>query len=123
MYKPPPEEECHCETFVFHPTGRENDPIKLHVRFMQYQGKIVDFSINQVFVLDGISHDIARIDTAHGTIHRHQFFPRRQQVRTVITEIPVDDGWNVVDKGYDNALDVMQDEWDDNLRRWNSDRA
>jgi hypothetical protein len=64
---------------------------------------------------------VARIDCCGGTIHRHQFIIGSEvdiYDHRPIMEIPAQDGWEAVDKGYDSASDVMFNEWEDNLRRW-----
>lgn len=92
-----------------------------------YRGLIVDFSIEQYRVDpgDGAKTKIARIDCCHGTIHRHQYDQNGQDVYDgrVILVIPPDDGWAIVDSGYDEAYDVMLNEWDANLRRWRGERS
>lgn len=120
IYKPPPIEACYEGTHTIYPAG-ENGPNLLAVRYVVYKGMVVDFSINQAATdADGIRRDVARVDTKHGTVHRHQFRRGGPEERVIIIEIPVR-GWEIVDKAYDEHLDLMHDSWEMNLRRWSGD--
>lgn len=90
------------------------------VRQRFYRGKVADFAICQKVRVNGKWVDVARIDCCHSTIHRHQFNQEGIDLydHRVIIEIPAVEGWNVVDAGYDNAYNVMLNEWDQNLERW-----
>jgi len=110
-------------THRIYPTGEMNSPHLVVVRYYVHRGLVVDFSINQLVVDDvGAEHDVARIDTKHGTVHRHQFYQDgRPEWRWDILPIPAPgdtSSWEIVNKAYDTYLDVMHDEWDDNVRRW-----
>ncbi|MFF9393243.1 DUF7718 family protein [Streptomyces griseoluteus] len=115
-YVPPPREVCTVETFPIYITADDRLTIKQHV----YKGKIVHFAIMQDIREGDIWHHVARIDCCHGTIHRHQYNRAGDDIydSRVITEIPADNGWSVVDAGYQVAQDAMFDEYEENLRRW-----
>jgi hypothetical protein len=123
VYKPPPFEWE--DTYPIYLTGDHDGSDSIVVRMGMYRGKVVDFSINQTTLVDGSPLDVARIDCCHGTIHRHQFHRDGTNVRdrAVLCEIPPDSGWEVVDKHYQLCLDLMNDGWQDNLRRWDGDGA
>lgn len=120
-YLLPDPEECEDKTW---PVGL--DPYnELRARFVLWQERlIVDFAINQVTLIEDGWSDVARIDCFHGVIHRHQF--QRGSTATIarveFVKIPTDEsGWAFVDSWYDQALKMMEDEWEQTLRRWNRD--
>jgi hypothetical protein len=115
-------EACYEDTHPIYPTGQLNESNLITVRFVMYRGMVVDFSVNQSCVDgDGVRHDVARVDTKHGTVHRHQFYRSRPEERKIIIVIPVQ-GWDIVNKAYDEHLDLMQYEWETSLRRWSGDQ-
>ncbi|WP_412735977.1 hypothetical protein [Krasilnikovia sp. MM14-A1259] len=124
-YEPPPADDCTVDVFQTYPTGSDNDGQMLVVRIWVYRALIVDFAINQVIEVDGSWKDVARIDCCGGTVHRHQFDKDGNDLigHKLIREIPPDAGGEVVNEAYKEALAVMHDEYDDNLRRWRGDDA
>ena len=118
-YRPPPRDVCECDTIYIYPAGDINGPHQIAVRYAIYRGLVVDFSINQTYTDRGADHDVARIDTSDGTVHRHQFFADgSDETRTDLHVIPAERGWAVVDRAYNEALDEMCMEWEEKLRRW-----
>jgi hypothetical protein len=116
-YKPPPLHAC--TELVFPIDLSDEDQFVIRQRI--YKGKIVDFAIMQKVCVDGKWVDVARIDCCGGTIHRHQYVAGSDDDtydHRLIAEIPAQDGWEVVDQGYDGATNVMFNEWEGNLRRW-----
>jgi len=86
---------------------------------------MVEFAVTQITRSRGKWIEVARIDTCHGHVHRHQL--QRGSSDTVgdvrsLEVIPADRGWEVIDRWYEQALAMMQNEWKDNLRRWKGDR-
>ncbi|MDG6102342.1 hypothetical protein Daura_43555 [Dactylosporangium aurantiacum] len=122
-YSPPPPEACE-ETTV--PIRLPEPGHELRVRCAMYRGQVVDFAIIQIARVDGDWVNVAKIDCDRGVVHRHQY-ERDTGVdlwdHRPLCEIPPDHGWEVVDRWYDEALQMMEDEWEDNLRRWNGDAA
>lgn len=95
----------------------------LHVRYQVWRDLITFFAIMQLVLDEGEWKHVARIDCCHDMIHRHQFV--RSDGRDIfdrqkIVTIPWDGGtrWNVVNSGYHDALGVMYEEWEENVRRW-----
>jgi len=112
---PPPRSAC---DEVVYPVAVEVGH-ELVIRQQIYRGKIVDFSIQQRTLDDGRWYDVARIDCCHSTVHRHQTYRTvtgRNDIE-VIREIP-SEGRAVVNEAFTTAMDVMEDEWEGNLRRW-----
>lgn len=120
QYRPPPKRSCDVETYEY----PLSDVDSMHVHYWMYRGKYVHFAITQARMVDGTSINIARIDTCWGIVHEHLYDQQGNDTldHRVIYEIPTNDGWEVVDKAYDEALDIMEDKWADNLRRWRGDR-
>jgi hypothetical protein len=107
-----------AEEFLFHAEVARGH--KFTVRQRIYRGKIVDFAVQQIMLMeDDVWVEVARIDCCRGTVHRHQFNRDGVDVwdHRVIREIP-ERGWDVVNQSYDQAYDVMVAEWEENVRRW-----
>ncbi|MFC1418562.1 DUF7718 family protein [Streptacidiphilus cavernicola] len=121
-YKPPP----------IPPAIETNFPIDLtdtdilKVRQVEYRKWVVDFAIMQLTMEAGEWVHVARIDCCHGMIHRHQFAQNGRDLdgRLEIKAIPADDDnrWEIVQDGFYKAIGTMQEEWEDNLRRWRDGR-
>lgn len=125
-YRPPPSEACDPPlVFRTYPAGGDNDPHRIVTRLKTYQGKIVEFSIQQETLVGKSWAPVARIDSCRGTVHRHQYDQLASDLmdHDVIMEIPTHDDGDVVGKGYTLAYDLMHDEWEHNLWRWRGDRA
>jgi len=85
---------------------------RVDVTIITERGKIVGFSVNLSVEEEGEKRDIARWDTAHGYLHKHEFW------RTTKT---------IKDKKYENvSLDVafreiykdVLDNWRKFVERW-----
>jgi hypothetical protein len=119
-YTPPPLDACNPIKFDLHLPDAGH---VLKIRAWAYRGKVVDFAVTQVMFDGADSVNVARIDCSGGYIHRHQFDRNGIDLwdHRKIADIPVENGWEVVDRGYEEALVMMQDEWEGNLRRWHGD--
>lgn len=122
VYEPPPVEECdEADESPYEMTPADT----LHVLYRKRRGKVVHFVLTQATYHHGDWHNVARIDTWHGTIHRHQLDRNGDDVGEpeVLVRIPAgEEGWPVVDQGYTDAWGLMFNEWEDNLRRWRDGR-
>lgn len=118
-YHPPPPDECEEFTESIRPARRH----LLTVRrvFRTGQNVVVEFSVNQSYLVGRSYEEIGRIDCDHGEVHRHQFFEVGGQERTVLEVIPLLGGEEVVDRWADTALKIMQNGWEGNFRRWRGD--
>jgi hypothetical protein len=116
-----PPEECE-ETQCSVGLGPDD---KIIGRFVLWQDRyMVEFALMQFTRVGGRWVEVFRIDTEHDKIHKHQLrrgSPDTQGTVTDLVEIPPDEGWRVVDKGYTNALSIIQNEWRENFRRWRGD--
>lgn len=115
---PDPEE---CEEYpdkVVLSAGHE-----LYVRFLLWKDRlIVEFAIGQIVRHNGRWVEVARIDTCHASVHKHQLRKDRPDdtvgQREELEAVPIVNGWTTVDRWYDRALILMKDSWNENLRRW-----
>lgn len=116
---PDPEEREEVEDrIVLAPGGHE-----LYVRFALWRERlIVEFAIGQIVRHNGHWVEVARIDTCHGNVHHHQLRKSRPGdtagQREILEELPSENPWTIVDRWYEPALDKMQNEWKETLRRW-----
>jgi hypothetical protein len=115
-YEPPPTDECEEQVW---PLLLPEPGHKLIIRQVWHRDRMVDFAVVQVVRTDTGWQSVAKIDCSRGTIHRHQFDRAGEDLwdHRLIKVIPVD-GWDVVDEGYGLALAIMEDEWQENYRRW-----
>lgn len=118
-YEPPPFEDCEEFSDSFDLAVGH----RLGVRQVYIRGtsQLVYFAIWQSVDLDGKWHSVARIDCSEGTVHRHQFTRAGENRRTVLEVIPADHGQEVVDRWYSPAEAMLQNDWEDNYRRWHGD--
>lgn len=100
------------------------DGHQLRIRMMRYRHMVVDFAVNQIYFLEGVPFEVARIDCSGGTIHRHQFIKSTGEDlldHELLIVIPQRKPFEVVDEWYDRSLHMMQYGWNDNFRRWDDD--
>lgn len=100
------------------------DGERLTIRHQEYRGKTVDFAITQETPAKRRWSNVARIDCCGGTIHEHLFDKAGNKLKDhlLICEIPLGEaGWEVVNAKYPEAYEMMEKNWEDNLRRWNGD--
>jgi len=121
-YELPPPEECEDVTWPHVLSPRD----ELRARMNLWQGtRMVEFAITQIRRdADGTWQEVARVDTCHGVVHKHQLWRGSSDTvgqRTELERIPPERGWETVDKWYDLALTLMQDGWQENLRLWGGD--
>jgi hypothetical protein len=119
-YGLPDPDECEEveDRIVLGPGGHE-----LYVRFVLWREQlIVEFAVGQIVRHNGRWAEVARIDTCHGNVHHHQLKksePRNTVGdRVVLEDLPTDNPWTVVDRWYGEALQRMEQEWTETLRRW-----
>jgi len=97
---------------------------RLTIRVQEYRGKTVDFAITQQTPAKRRWSSVARIDCCGGTIHEHLFdrFGNKLKDHKWICDIPSGQaGWEVVHAKYPEAYEMMEKNWEDNLRRWSGD--
>lgn len=113
---PPPEE---CEESVWPVVLDDESVHQLSVRFLIHEGRLVDFAIVHLVRMGGAWAQVAKIDCDGGIIHRHQYVRDGTDIwgHRLIKVIPAG-GVNVVEEGYDEALSTMENEWQENYRRW-----
>lgn len=115
---PDPDETEEVSSRVALESGHE-----LYVRFVMWRDRlIVEFAIGQIVRHNGRWVEVARIDTCHLSIHRHQLKKSEPGntvgEREILEEIPPENPWAVVDQWYERSLKMMEDDWTETLRRW-----
>ncbi len=119
VYEPPPQVACERLVIPIDLT----DELKLQTVQYIYRGLVVRFAIMLYYASGGGSiAEVSRIDTCHGTVHRHRFkeeFDEELGDPQIIHRILVDGSeWEVVNSHYDQQLDRMIDEAEEYFRRW-----
>lgn len=93
----------------------------LLVRQHTYRGLIVDFAIMQLFSVDGDEFEIARIDCCWGTVHRHVFDRKgndmmdHQEIKRIVSG---PGAWETVNAEFEPCYERMMTEFMENHRRW-----
>ncbi len=104
------DEEYRCES----PVG---DGQALIYRQVFRQGRLVDFNISQCVRRGGKWLLVARADSCHGTVHLHLYDQAQDKVGDPELIGAVGSQRDLED-GYEEADDMLQARWSDNLRRW-----
>lgn len=94
---------------------------RILVRLRTHMTRVIEFAItHQTLDADDEWRNVVRADSCHHEVHVHQFDKSGNQTsrRVLRTVASVDD----VDKGYDEAQEVVFEAWEDNLRRWDVGR-
>lgn len=117
-YRAPPDRLCFKDQYSLD----LSEEVTLTVVYKVFRGLIVHFVINHSVLANPKSINIARIDTCHGMIHRHQYDQAGVDLldHQLIRVIPAG-RYDVVNEGFPDALAIMQNEWEANLRRWRGD--
>lgn len=120
-YEPPPLDQC--KRYDDHVVLRLHHELKWN--FFIYKRAMVKFAVMQVCWREGQWREVARIDTCHALIHKHQLHSHSpgdtQGTITPLAEIPSKGGWEVIDKWWTPSLTLMQDNWEEQLRLWGGD--
>lgn len=122
-YIPPPRKACQDHRVPLRLPERGHE---LSVTYRTYRDLIVDFSVTQSVRADGEWFTVAEVLQSDGSVRLRQYTRSSQQEATVDLElhvIPTNGAWEVVDSSYANAVVMMQDKWEENLRRWTDDSA
>jgi hypothetical protein len=83
-------------------------------------GRLLEFSMTAQTEFGAGWADMARIDTAHGSVHRHIFDQRGAKI--ALEELLPVYGPEDVSRSYDAAEIKLIAEWEENLRRWRRGR-
>lgn len=122
LYELPPTHEC--ETYDGVRVGLLVAGHELCIRFVIWTPRnlVVDFSVEQRMLHEGEWVAVARIDTKHRTVHRHQYSRADPQTdlydRRVLAPIPAIGGYELVNDWYRKATQLLDTEWEENVRRW-----
>lgn len=104
--------------------GADEDPFKMPLdegvfalaRMRSDGPLLVGFAVMLFVLRDGVECEVARVDTAHGTVHLHLFRPGGREVarREMRNIHRVED----IDSGYHEAISAIVDDYEDLIRRW-----
>jgi hypothetical protein len=124
----PPRDRCQVPRAAFSRTDKLPliDGELLVIRTAEFRGKIVDFAITQATSVGARWVNVARIDCCWGTVHRHLFDKNGEPLvdHEPICDIPTaPNGYEIVNQRYGEAWELMHNEWESSLRRWNGDSA
>jgi hypothetical protein len=83
-----------------------------------HRGHLVDFAVTLDRKVDGEWRQIARIDSAHGNVHEHRFFPSGRKEKTVFEWIELRRRERTLERWYDRAAAMIDNGWPDYLEEW-----
>lgn len=97
---------------------------RLKIRRCEYKRLVVDFALVQVYYVDDVPHQVAKIDCCFGKVHHHQYV--RSTGKDLLDHeplivIPQRRPFEVIDEWYDRSLHMVEYGWEDNFRRWDDD--
>lgn len=108
----PPPEECDDYEHSYEPA----EGVRAFTRRRVHRGRTIEFVVTLRALVLGRWVDVVRYDTCHGEVHVHRFgMTGREFARRPLWTIhtPAD-----VEAGLDEAERSVNDEWQENLRRW-----
>ncbi|GAB3159226.1 hypothetical protein GCM10027059_05110 [Myceligenerans halotolerans] len=117
-YQPPPEAEC---TPFTTPVDLDDDGrFRLHLAQLVHRNKIVHFSVSIQVREHSLAdwQDAFRIDTSHGTVHHHRFWPDGREERQELETIPASGSQQVVQQWFKRATDLCQNSWPMYVKGW-----
>lgn len=125
FYQRRPEAELTIDMSIY--LSQEGDV--LHQQEWFFRGKVVDFALNHYLTpshpdnCTGAMLDVARIDTCHNEVHRHQFYKSgRPQTRDVIQSLSgvasLEEAEGLIAACFDSCYFDLAESWGDNLTRW-----
>ncbi|ORL83885.1 hypothetical protein [Prescottella equi] len=111
------------------PIHLSTDGDVLHHKEWTYKGRLVDFALNHYVTKDhpdnrkSCTDDVARIDTCHSEVHRHQFYRSgKPQNREVIKDLhgfaSLEEAEKAVGLCFEECYFSMADDWQAHLDRW-----
>lgn len=118
-HEPPPEEDT--EKVVYRLQLPEGHRAGVVQTFRVGSPVLVHFSLFQALKVEGVWQPIMRIDSWHGTIHRHDFTPDGINRVTILERLQQERRSRSIERWRDQAEDLMMTEWEENVRRWRGD--
>lgn len=118
-YAPPPDENA--ETIPYEVQLAPGHKAGVVQTFRADTTVLMAFSVWQSLYIDGGWKSVMRIDTWHGTVHRHDFTRAGDSKVTILEVIPTDRPERLIERWCDRAEGIMMAEWEDNVRRWHGD--
>ncbi len=117
-YAPPPVDE----EYAYHQDF--GGGVRMHLRQGLCQGRLVEFAITLDLLAEQCWLKVCRIDSAHGEIHIHQYFAAAgvAEDRRVLQVVAQANGVSVIDRWFDRASAMMENDWRSYLGRWRGER-
>ncbi len=116
VWQPPDPEECEEASY---PVDLVQGRDRYHVRQLMHRGRLVDFAFAQDRRHGESWRKVARIDCAHGTVHLHLFNQAGQEI--LLRHLRSISNQADVEEGYDQAADIIEQGWEEHVRRWASE--
>lgn len=82
---------------------------------------LVEMCVWQSIRVDGKWEEVSRIDCAHGHVHRHYFTRTGDSKIVPLEDLTQLHAKEALDRWVSRAEDIMKEEWEANVRRWNGD--
>lgn len=79
------------------------------------------FAVYQSIYVEDAWWEVFRIDSWHGTVHRHNFTKAGGNNVTILVNLPEGNVEKVIDLWCRRAEDVIMTEWEANVGRWQGD--
>jgi len=117
-YSPPPAEVCQFYTVPLRLPQPGNE---LRITQKTYRDHLVDFTVTQSIRSEGQWITVAQVLQEDGAFWLRQYARASGsdvQEDLELQVIPADGAWEVIGRTFDRAIEIMRDDWDENLRRW-----
>jgi hypothetical protein len=114
-YSPPPFDEY---------IGNHHDfarGIRMHQEMYLCENRLVEWSVCLSIRTDAGWAQVVRIDVDHDEVHMHQYRQNQPEIRTIFQVVPEGTGEKVLDRWFDRAKNMMENEWRDYLGTWRDD--
>lgn len=85
---------------------------RIDVVLKKEKGKVVGFSLNLSVIREGERHDVVRWDTAHGFLHKHEFWRTKRAVKEERYE------FTPLDVAFRHVYDDLKSNWKEYVKRW-----
>jgi hypothetical protein len=114
-FVPPPSEAC--DEFQYSFDLAVGHRYGVRQVFRRGTTVVVYMAVWQATRVDGVWRQVTRLDSSHGYIHRHYFTAAGDEKVERIEDIVAIHADDVLDRWVSRAEDIMQNEWQANLRR------
>lgn len=97
-----------------------NNDVLIHRLELDDRDRILGFAVTHMTAHEDDDHPVVEVDSRHGEVHLHQYRPGNVRIgRHVIRIIQ---SQRDVELGYEQAMDVLEEKWEEHRRRWQRGR-